>query len=490
MSLANAGNISKQLPSVLTLLDSAFSQKSTKKSRLAISTDSPLSKEAFRKTFMFTSDLIFGRLGEDFSRKENFNLGPSSDLKPAVAPVKSKPEKGLGQDDQVKNSLARDVPLATNPKKPRLDVKERKEMKRLPDENIAYNIRRVPANNTAVLYSNDQQQIINKVMTKSDSVEELDNRSDNAKNFTIERLLGKEGQHGLLGSNTVDVMVRNGPTSTIESVRVKAEPISPNGKTEENSSVKSEVEDCDQGIKLPNISQFFEPVDSMEFQRSTVSKCDIGTGKKKDGPTFTWLNGESTPCSFPTPLMVKDFPLLRNTGRIEFNRGTTSIMQQQDEAPNPPADQKPTLKQEKEEEMQSSVEELKDKPKTSSRPIKKKEPQSDGEDSSTQPLQTRQQQQVSGNKGFRCEKCGKIYCRKYVLKIHMRTHSGEKPLKCQVCGKSFSDPSNMKKHVKLHETDHVTYPCKFCGRNFVRRRGLLNHLHSMHSRFPFVHPQI
>ena len=480
MSLANAENISQQLPSVLTLLDSAFSPKSTKKSRLDIGTDSPLSKEAFRKTFMFTSDLIFGRLSENLSRKENFHLGLSADLKPAAI-VKSKPEKGLGQKKQVRNSLPKEVGLASKSKKARLNEKDQKDMKRLPDENIT---RRVPANHTASLYTD--QQINTKVMTKSDSVEELDNRSDNAKNFTIERLLGKEEQHNLIGNNTIDVMLPNGP-NTVDYVKVKIEPGSPDINNEEKLPLKGDVEDCDKGIKLPNISQFFEPVDQMDFQCSSVSKCDIGT--KQGGSNFTWLNGENTPCSFPSPMVIKDFPLLRNTGRIEFNRSTPSVMQSQEETSPKPPEQKPNLKQEMEEET-SAVMEIKEKPKVNPRTIKKKEPQSDGEETSTQPLQPCQQQQVPGSKGFRCEKCGKIYCRKYVLKIHMRTHSGEKPLKCQVCGKSFSDPSNMKKHVKLHETDHVTYPCKFCGRNFVRRRGLLNHLHSMHSRFPFVHPQI
>ena len=70
----------------------------------------------------------------------------------------------------------------------------------------------------------------------------------------------------------------------------------------------------------------------------------------------------------------------------------------------------------------------------------------------------------------------------HYFQIHKRVHSGEKPLICWICGKRFSDPSNMKKHEKLHESDHVTFPCKLCGRNFVRRRGLLNHLHSMHAR--------
>ena len=85
------------------------------------------------------------------------------------------------------------------------------------------------------------------------------------------------------------------------------------------------------------------------------------------------------------------------------------------------------------------------------------------------------------NQGFTCEYCGKVYCRKYVLKIHMRTHTGFKPLRCKVCDKSFSDPSNMKKHVKLHETEDTVHKCRHCGRNFVRYRGLLNHIKSKHS---------
>lgn len=85
------------------------------------------------------------------------------------------------------------------------------------------------------------------------------------------------------------------------------------------------------------------------------------------------------------------------------------------------------------------------------------------------------------SQGFTCDFCGKVYCRKYVLKIHMRTHTGFKPLKCKFCDKSFSDPSNMKKHVKLHDTENTVHKCKHCGRNFVRYRGLLNHIKSKHT---------
>lgn len=49
-----------------------------------------------------------------------------------------------------------------------------------------------------------------------------------------------------------------------------------------------------------------------------------------------------------------------------------------------------------------------------------------------------------------CNYCGKVYTRKYGLKIHIRTHTGLKPLNCRFCGRSFSDPSNLNKHVRLH----------------------------------------
>ena len=88
--------------------------------------------------------------------------------------------------------------------------------------------------------------------------------------------------------------------------------------------------------------------------------------------------------------------------------------------------------------------------------------------------------------GFRCDYCGKEYCRKYVLKIHMRTHTGFKPLQCKVCDKSFSDPSNMKKHVKLHEAEDSGHECAHCGRSFVRYRGLLSHLKSKHPQTPHL----
>ncbi|XP_069688873.1 histone-lysine N-methyltransferase MECOM [Periplaneta americana] len=83
--------------------------------------------------------------------------------------------------------------------------------------------------------------------------------------------------------------------------------------------------------------------------------------------------------------------------------------------------------------------------------------------------------------GHLCIYCGKIYSRKYGLKIHIRTHTGYKPLKCKYCLRPFGDPSNLNKHVRLHAEGDTPYKCDLCGKILVRRRDLERHVKSRHT---------
>lgn len=106
--------------------------------------------------------------------------------------------------------------------------------------------------------------------------------------------------------------------------------------------------------------------------------------------------------------------------------------------------------------------------------------------------QMRREKETREPKTHVCLFCGKLYTRKYGLKIHLRTHTGHKPLQCRFCGRAFSDPSNLNKHIRLHSHQSpATFPpeslssspykCSLCGKVLVRRRDLDRHMRSRHA---------
>ncbi|CAN0148530.1 unnamed protein product [Lampetra planeri] len=108
---------------------------------------------------------------------------------------------------------------------------------------------------------------------------------------------------------------------------------------------------------------------------------------------------------------------------------------------------------------------------------------------------------VQRRAGHPCPICGKLYTRRYGLRIHVRTHTGHKPLRCAVCQRRFGDPSNLNKHVRLHGgRGHVapsrprpppsprprgaadpSHRCHVCGVTTKRRRDLARHVRARHA---------
>lgn len=87
----------------------------------------------------------------------------------------------------------------------------------------------------------------------------------------------------------------------------------------------------------------------------------------------------------------------------------------------------------------------------------------------------------TSKQGHVCIYCGKLYSRKYGLKIHIRTHTGFKPLKCKYCLRPFGDPSNLNKHIRLHVQEKSLHKCHVCNKILVRRRDLLRHMNIKHN---------
>ncbi|KAH8365763.1 hypothetical protein KR093_004191 [Drosophila rubida] len=102
----------------------------------------------------------------------------------------------------------------------------------------------------------------------------------------------------------------------------------------------------------------------------------------------------------------------------------------------------------------------------------------------------------ASKQGHLCIYCGKVYSRKYGLKIHIRTHTGFKPLKCKFCLRPFGDPSNLNKHVRLHLQTQATdsgdvdinvdsdpepgFQCQLCHKSLARARDLQRHMETRH----------
>lgn len=75
-----------------------------------------------------------------------------------------------------------------------------------------------------------------------------------------------------------------------------------------------------------------------------------------------------------------------------------------------------------------------------------------------------------------CHVCHSRFFSKYCLSRHMVVHTGEKGFKCDTCGKGFSRRKNLLEHSRTHEVQ----TCAACGLQFVDHSNLIAHVSNVH----------
>ncbi|XP_072375813.1 uncharacterized protein zld [Diabrotica undecimpunctata] len=80
----------------------------------------------------------------------------------------------------------------------------------------------------------------------------------------------------------------------------------------------------------------------------------------------------------------------------------------------------------------------------------------------------------SGDKPFKCSRCGKRFSCEVTYQEHLTKHAGDKPHKCELCPKQFNHKTDLRRHMCLH-TGQKPYACETCGKGFIRKDHMMKH---------------
>lgn len=80
----------------------------------------------------------------------------------------------------------------------------------------------------------------------------------------------------------------------------------------------------------------------------------------------------------------------------------------------------------------------------------------------------------SGDKPYKCQRCGKRFPCDQTHDEHLAKHMGNKPFKCNQCTKQFNHKTDLRRHMCLH-TGTKPYSCEICNKGFIRKDHMVKH---------------
>ncbi|KAG7330964.1 hypothetical protein KOW79_004933 [Hemibagrus wyckioides] len=82
-------------------------------------------------------------------------------------------------------------------------------------------------------------------------------------------------------------------------------------------------------------------------------------------------------------------------------------------------------------------------------------------------------------RSFICEKCGKAFKTRFLLKTHQKRHSDERPYVCSECQRGFRWPAGLRHHFLSH-TNQLPFCCLYCSYRAKQKFQVVKHLRRHH----------